>query len=317
MTIKAIKEAYKNYNLSAGERNSFVTWDYKDGNGKVVIVVNINSSKYVGDYVMQVVRVSDGKELLADGRCRPCDNLDDAIDVACEMLNDNDDYVKEPTDISWLDDMVIGKPEEEPEETEIVKANGNEVNEYTFRLVDGDFFEGETVTVETVLDGKRYTRKVKNDSWDLYVTIKGGKAYWESDRVAEPMPEPERAETFADYEEFFYLNTHMTREEARKVARQYWNDGLEKREALKKYEAQKREALNIIYRDAEGSYFLGLLWRDKYTYNEVCELVRQYNAKYAGDNPRNSDYVVIGETVGEDGVVNGFAVNGREYLYKY
>lgn len=69
------------------------------------------------------------------------------------------------------------------EEEEMVKANGNEVNEYTFRLIDGDFYEGETVTVETVLDGKRYTRKVRNDSWDLYIVIKGGKCYWECDRI--------------------------------------------------------------------------------------------------------------------------------------
>lgn len=34
---------------------------------------------------MQIVRVSDGVELLLEGSCRPCDNLDDAIDVAGEM----------------------------------------------------------------------------------------------------------------------------------------------------------------------------------------------------------------------------------------
>lgn len=34
MTIKAIKEAYKNYMLTPGSRNSFVTYDYNDGNGK-------------------------------------------------------------------------------------------------------------------------------------------------------------------------------------------------------------------------------------------------------------------------------------------
>lgn len=86
MTIKAIKEAYKDYHVGACEHNAFVPYDYSDGNGKVVIVVNINSSKYIGDYVMQVVRVSDGKELLENGACRPCDNLDDAIAVAGEMI---------------------------------------------------------------------------------------------------------------------------------------------------------------------------------------------------------------------------------------
>lgn len=45
----------------------------------------MNDCKGFGKTVMQVVRVSDGKELLTEGSCRPCDNLDDAIDVASEM----------------------------------------------------------------------------------------------------------------------------------------------------------------------------------------------------------------------------------------
>ena len=83
MTIKAIKEAYKNYQLREGEHNSFAVWDYNDGNGKVVIVVNMNA--WFGKTVMQVVRVRDGAELLLNGACRPCDSLEDAIDVAGEM----------------------------------------------------------------------------------------------------------------------------------------------------------------------------------------------------------------------------------------
>ena len=83
MTIKEIKEKYKDYKRKVNEKNMFTTYDYNDGNGKVVIVVN--DSKGFGKTVMQVVRVSDGKELLPEGSCRPCDNLDDAIDVAGEM----------------------------------------------------------------------------------------------------------------------------------------------------------------------------------------------------------------------------------------
>ncbi len=86
MTIKAIKEKYKEYALSAGEKNYFVVYNYNDGNGKVVIVVNSNPNKYIGKYVRQVVRVSDGKELLENGAMRPCDSLEDAIDVAGEMF---------------------------------------------------------------------------------------------------------------------------------------------------------------------------------------------------------------------------------------
>ena len=84
MTIKAIKEKYKDYKIKGNEKNMFTTYDYQDGNGKVVIIVN--DCRGYGKTVMQVVRVSDGKELLKDGSCRPCDNLDDAIDVAGEMI---------------------------------------------------------------------------------------------------------------------------------------------------------------------------------------------------------------------------------------
>lgn len=84
MTIKAIKEQYKNFKCRGEESNSFVVYDYKDGNGKVVIVVN--KSKSMRKYVMAAVRVSDGHNMIPDGTCRPCDNLDDAIDVAGEMM---------------------------------------------------------------------------------------------------------------------------------------------------------------------------------------------------------------------------------------
>lgn len=51
MTIKAIKEKYKEYHISSNEKNIFTTYDYNDGNGKVVIIVNSHSNKYVGKYV--------------------------------------------------------------------------------------------------------------------------------------------------------------------------------------------------------------------------------------------------------------------------
>jgi hypothetical protein len=90
MTIKAIKEQYKNYGCEYGGHNSFVVYDFKDGNGKCVIIVN-NEGIYRYKDVIQVVRVRDGEKLLSEGRCRPCDNLyDDAIDVAMEMLWDEE-----------------------------------------------------------------------------------------------------------------------------------------------------------------------------------------------------------------------------------
>ena len=83
MTIKAIKEQY-NGKYGHGEKTMFTTFDYRDGNGKVVIVVTKHNS--YRNTVWQAVRVSDGKELIKDGSCRPCDNMDDAIDVAGEMM---------------------------------------------------------------------------------------------------------------------------------------------------------------------------------------------------------------------------------------
>ena len=88
MKIKDIKEAYKDYRRSGLEKNRFVVYDYNDGNGKIVIIVNHHPNKDVGDYVMQVIRVSDGAKLMSDDHCRPCDDLDDAIDVAGEMMFD-------------------------------------------------------------------------------------------------------------------------------------------------------------------------------------------------------------------------------------
>lgn len=83
MTIKSIKEKY-NGKYGNGEKTMFTVYDYKDGNGKMVIVVT--KDPRFGRTVWQAVRVRDGKEMIEAGRCRPCDNLDDAIDVAGEMM---------------------------------------------------------------------------------------------------------------------------------------------------------------------------------------------------------------------------------------
>ena len=84
MTIKQIKENYKNYKTVGNEKNSFVVTHYV-GYGKCVIVVN--SDKIYGKAVTQIIRVEDGKELLQED-IRPCDNLSDALDVAEEMLRE-------------------------------------------------------------------------------------------------------------------------------------------------------------------------------------------------------------------------------------
>ena len=53
--------------------------------------------------------------------------------------------------------------------------NENLKDNYNIKLIDGDFFEGETVTVE--IDGKKYKRKVYYGNGDLYITINGYKYY--------------------------------------------------------------------------------------------------------------------------------------------
>lgn len=85
--IKDIKTMYTG-KYGGGERTRFTTYDYCDGNGKIVIVVTYCRS--YGNTVWQAVRVSDGAELIRDGQCRPCDNLDDAIDVAGEMITEDE-----------------------------------------------------------------------------------------------------------------------------------------------------------------------------------------------------------------------------------
>lgn len=84
MKIKDIKSMYSNYKLDRLSKVSFVVYDYKGEIGKVVIVVNRHPNKDIGSYVVQAIRVKDGKELI--NGCRPCDNLEDAIDVAGEMF---------------------------------------------------------------------------------------------------------------------------------------------------------------------------------------------------------------------------------------
>ena len=53
--------------------------------------------------------------------------------------------------------------------------NENFKDNYNIKLIDGDFFEGETVTVE--MGGKNYKRKVYYGNGELSITINGYKYY--------------------------------------------------------------------------------------------------------------------------------------------
>lgn len=57
----------------------------------------------------------------------------------------------------------------------------NEYSDYNIVLIDGEFYEGEIVTIQTS-DGKQYRRKVKYGSDDLYITI-NNKKYFYSDVI--------------------------------------------------------------------------------------------------------------------------------------
>lgn len=81
MTIKEIKTKYADYHKTVGDNKTMFTTFCDEYGEKFVVIVTY--AKYFGRTVWQAVRVSDGKEMLTG--CRPCDNLEDAIDVACEM----------------------------------------------------------------------------------------------------------------------------------------------------------------------------------------------------------------------------------------
>ena len=87
MTIKAIKEKYKNYHEKTGDHKTmFAVFScFCDVEKFEKYVVVVTDYKGFGKTVVQVVRVRDGQEMLYKGSCRPCDDLSDAIDVACEM----------------------------------------------------------------------------------------------------------------------------------------------------------------------------------------------------------------------------------------
>lgn len=83
ITIKQIKEVYKNYKTVGNEKNSFVVTHYV-GYGKCVIVVN--SNKIYGKTITQIIRVEDGNEFTDD-------NIDEYYDSS--LYKGIDDTVHE------------------------------------------------------------------------------------------------------------------------------------------------------------------------------------------------------------------------------
>lgn len=93
MKIQAIKEEWRGKHEYAGltGKKMFTVWTFNNPVGKCVVMV-IND-RDIGKTVVAVIRVETGKDIL-NGHSRPCDNMDDAIDVAGEMISDNWDEIR-------------------------------------------------------------------------------------------------------------------------------------------------------------------------------------------------------------------------------
>ena len=88
MTIKAIKEEFAKktrYQGISGGKWQFTVWRMTK-KGKCVLCVQ-NLGGYEGRWVVACISTIDGKDLFHNDHSRPCDNMDDAIDVASEILS--------------------------------------------------------------------------------------------------------------------------------------------------------------------------------------------------------------------------------------
>ena len=99
MTIKEIKEQYSK---KISGRVMFRTVKYSEPIGKCVLVVSRSYDPYIGRYVEALVQVSTGEDIL-NGHSRPCDSMDDAVDVVDEMLWDMDSELAERFGSAWTD----------------------------------------------------------------------------------------------------------------------------------------------------------------------------------------------------------------------
>lgn len=93
MTINEIKSKWSKVEEYAGLKGKkmFTVRTFDEPIGKCVIMV-INN-QYMGRTVAAAIQVKTGEDIL-NGHSRPCDNMNDAIDVACELISDNwDDLI--------------------------------------------------------------------------------------------------------------------------------------------------------------------------------------------------------------------------------
>lgn len=100
MTITEIKKEWAGKGMiqGCGGKIQFTVWNFENF-GKCVVVVS-NEGGYFGRTVVALVQVSTGKDLFLGIHSRPCDNMDDAIDVAGEIISQmiNDGELSYPGD---------------------------------------------------------------------------------------------------------------------------------------------------------------------------------------------------------------------------
>ena len=86
MKIKDIKAKYQQIEEIKGlsGKKQFTVFTFEEPIGKCVVVVVNNF--YMDRVVVALVQVSTGIDILAD-HSRPCDNMEDAIDVADEIVS--------------------------------------------------------------------------------------------------------------------------------------------------------------------------------------------------------------------------------------
>ena len=86
MTIREIKALWGSKDRIQGctGKKQFATYDFQEF-GKCVVVV-VNDGAYLGRTVVALVQVATGNDLFHGEHSRPCDNMDDAIDVAGEII---------------------------------------------------------------------------------------------------------------------------------------------------------------------------------------------------------------------------------------
>ncbi len=98
MTIKEIKTEWSKKTIYQGGSGKWQFTTYQlTRNGKCVIAVQ-NEDRDYGRTVVACISTLDGKDIFHNHHSRPCDNMNDAVDVASEIISEmynNDEFTQE------------------------------------------------------------------------------------------------------------------------------------------------------------------------------------------------------------------------------